>query len=65
VCASFGVYTLNSDATTSGEAQGSAWLGYLHDYPDYRTQGETLDDLIDHLNDLSSDLASAEPDPAS
>lgn len=22
-----------------------AWLGYLQDYPDYWTQGETLDDL--------------------
>lgn len=34
-----------------------AWLGYLQDYPDYWTQGETLDDLIDHLRDLYRDLA--------
>jgi predicted RNase H-like HicB family nuclease len=29
-----------------------AWLGYLEDYPDYWTQGETLDDLLEHLKDL-------------
>lgn len=37
--------------------EGGAWLGYLQDYPDYWTQGETLDDLIDNLNDLSLDLS--------
>jgi hypothetical protein len=35
-----------------------AWLGYLQDYPDYRTQGETLDDLKEHLRDLYADLTS-------
>jgi hypothetical protein len=34
------------------------WLGYLQDYPDYWTQGETLDDLKEHLEDLFRDLAS-------
>ncbi len=34
-----------------------AWLGYLQDYPDYWTQGETLDDLLEHLKDLYLDLA--------
>ena len=33
------------------------WLGYLHDYPDYWTQGETLGDLWEHLKDLYQDLA--------
>ena len=37
-----------------------AWLGYLQDYPDYRTQGETLDDLKEHLRDLYNDLTSGE-----
>jgi predicted RNase H-like HicB family nuclease len=37
-----------------------AWLGYLQDYPDYWTQGETLDDLRDHLRDLYHDLTSEE-----
>lgn len=34
-----------------------AWLGYLQDYPDYWTQGESLDDLREHLKDLYSDLS--------
>ena len=38
--------------------EGGAWLGYLHEYPDYRTQGETLDDFKDHLRDLYADLTS-------
>jgi predicted RNase H-like HicB family nuclease len=32
------------------------WIGYLQDYPDYRTQGQTLDDLREHLKDLYHDL---------
>lgn len=40
-----------------------AWLGYLQDYPDYWTQGETLDDLREHLKDLDTDLTSAETPP--
>ena len=40
--------------------EGAAWLGYIEDYPDYWTQGETLDDLKDHLKDLYSDLTSGE-----
>jgi predicted RNase H-like HicB family nuclease len=38
--------------------EDGAWLGYLHEYPDYWTQGETLDDLKDHLRDLYTDLTS-------
>ena len=37
-----------------------AWIGYLEDYPDYWTQGETLDDLKDHLKDLYCDFISGE-----
>ena len=33
------------------------WLGYLEDYPDYMTQGESLEDLREHLRDLYADLA--------
>jgi hypothetical protein len=36
---------------------GDAWLGYLQDYPDYQTQGETLDDLKEHLRDLYTDIS--------
>jgi predicted RNase H-like HicB family nuclease len=38
------------------EEDGS-WIGYLQDYPDYWTQGDTLDDLRDHLKDLYHDIA--------
>jgi predicted RNase H-like HicB family nuclease len=37
-----------------------AWLGYLQDYPDYWTQGETYEDLLEHLKDLYLDLTSGE-----
>ncbi|MBI4687673.1 MAG: type II toxin-antitoxin system HicB family antitoxin [Nitrospirae bacterium] len=34
------------------------WIGYLEEYPDYMTQGETLDELKENLKDLFKDLAS-------
>lgn len=37
--------------------QDETWLGYIQDYPDYWTQGESLDDLKEHLNDLYTDLS--------
>lgn len=37
--------------------EDDAWLGYLEEYPDYWTQGETLDDLLEHLKDLYLDLS--------
>jgi predicted RNase H-like HicB family nuclease len=36
--------------------EDDAWLGYLADYPDYWTQGESLDDLLDHLRELYTDI---------
>jgi len=33
------------------------WLGYLEQYPDYWTQGESLEDLKGHLKDLYEDLS--------
>jgi predicted RNase H-like HicB family nuclease len=36
------------------------WIGYFEDYPDYLTQGESLEDLQDHLKDLFRDLTSGE-----
>jgi hypothetical protein len=36
------------------------WLGYLQDYPDYWTQGESLEELQSHLRDLHRDLTSGE-----
>ena len=40
--------------------EDEAWLGYLQDYPDYWTQGETEEDLRGHLRDLHKDLTSGE-----
>lgn len=37
-----------------------AFLGYLQDYPDYWTQGESLGDLKDHLVDLYQDFSSGQ-----
>lgn len=34
------------------------WLGYLEDYPDYRTQGESLGELQENLKDIYQDVAS-------
>jgi len=40
--------------------QDGAWIGYLQEFPDYWTQGETLTDLKDHLRDLHRDVTSGE-----
>lgn len=32
------------------------WLGYLEEYPDYMTQGETLEDLQEHLRDIYQEV---------
>ena len=34
---------------------GAHFLGYLDEYPDYQTQGVSIDDLKLHLLDLSTD----------
>jgi hypothetical protein len=39
---------------------GSMFLGYLEDYPEYMTQGEDENDLKEHLIDLYQDLRSGE-----
>ena len=39
---------------------GAFWVGHLEEFPDYLTQGESLDDLKEHLKDLYADLTSAE-----
>jgi hypothetical protein len=36
---------------------GDAWLGYLEEFPDYVTQGDSLDDLKEHLRDIYADVA--------
>jgi len=37
---------------------GDFFLGYLDEYPEYQTQGESLEDLKEHLLDLYKDLSS-------
>ncbi|MBI5142125.1 MAG: type II toxin-antitoxin system HicB family antitoxin [Nitrospirae bacterium] len=32
------------------------FIGWLEDYPDYRTQGETVDELRENLRDIFSEL---------
>ncbi len=38
--------------------EDEAWLGYLVEFPDYWTQGESEVDLKEHLVDLYKDLTS-------
>ena len=40
--------------------EDGAWLGYLQEYPDYWTQGESLEDLKAHLSEVLADLTSGE-----
>lgn len=37
---------------------GSMWLGYLEEYPDYMTQGDSIEDLQENLKDLHEELTS-------
>lgn len=32
------------------------WLGYLDEFPDYMTQGTSLDDLKEHLVDIHNEV---------
>jgi hypothetical protein len=32
------------------------WVGYLEEFPDYMTQGESFEDVQEHLRDLYRDL---------
>jgi predicted RNase H-like HicB family nuclease len=40
--------------------EGEFFLGYLIDYPDYWTQGESLEDLKENLKDIYADIHSGE-----
>ncbi len=39
---------------------GNMWIGYFEEYPDYMSQGETLEDLKENLVDILSDLQSGD-----
>ena len=57
-----------SSAESSGRSVGftywrepdGMWLGYMDDYPEYTTEGYTLDDLKRMLLSLRRDIASGE-----
>ncbi len=40
--------------------EGDYWLGFLENYPDYQSQGKTLEELQNNLKDIYSDLNSGE-----
>jgi predicted RNase H-like HicB family nuclease len=37
---------------------GEYWLGYVEEFPDYLTQGITLDELQENLKDIYLELSS-------
>jgi hypothetical protein len=39
---------------------GEMWLGYFEEFPDYLTQGETVEELQENLRDLYRDPTSGE-----
>ena len=40
--------------------ENDLWIGWFEEYPDYRTQGLTLDELKENLQDIYSDLSTGE-----
>jgi predicted RNase H-like HicB family nuclease len=40
--------------------ENDMWVGWLEEYPDYRTQGTTLDELKENLIDIHADLTSGD-----
>ena len=36
---------------------GKVWVGWLEEFPDYRTQGRTLAELKENLKDIHDELA--------
>jgi len=37
--------------------EGGMLVGYLEEYPDYMTQGDTLDELEENLRDIYKELS--------
>ena len=38
--------------------EDNMWIGYLEEYPDYMTQGETIEQLKENLTDIYCELIS-------
>jgi predicted RNase H-like HicB family nuclease len=39
---------------------GGMFVGWLEEYPDYRTQGQTMDELRENLLELHKDVTSGQ-----
>ncbi len=39
--------------------ENGMWIGWLEEFPDYRTQGETLEELKTNLQDIYEELTSS------
>jgi len=37
---------------------GNMWLGYLEEFPDYMSQGESIEELQENLKDIYQELTS-------
>ena len=48
---------MNKKKYTYWQEEGH-WLGYFEEFPDYRTQGETLEELQENLKDIYRELVS-------
>ena len=40
--------------------ENDMWVGWLEEYPDYRTQGANLDELKENLKDIYRDVSGGE-----
>jgi len=40
--------------------ENDLWVGWLEEFPDYRTQGTSLDELKQNLKDIYRDLTSGD-----
>ena len=38
--------------------EDNMWIGYFEEYPDYMSQGESLEELKEHLRDIYKELTS-------
>ncbi len=41
-------------------SDNNVMIGYMEEFPDYLSQGETLEELIDNLKDIYKELMSGE-----
>jgi hypothetical protein len=58
---SFGEYNLDMEKLKYIYWQDEEmWLGYLEEYPDYMTQGESIEELEDNLKDIFKELTSGD-----